>query len=350
MTSSTPRLRAPFAVAAASALVLSACSGDISEESSETAGGDTAAFGSCDVAPDYPNGPVEIVVPWSAGGGTDSVARLLGNSLSDSLGVQVNVVNRTGGAGVVGHQAMASANPDGQTLGLVTSEISMMHWQGLTDLTPDDVVAIAQVNADPAAVSVGADSEYANIQELLDAIEANPGTVTASGTAQGGLGHVAMLGMLMAADLPVDAVTWVPSEGAAPAVQELVAGGVDFIVTSSAGEVAPMVEAGELSSIAVMADEPDQNFPDIPLLKDEADNDYTGGTWRGVSAPVGTDENIVEEVGCHVEEIVETEEFEEFLSDSGFSAVYADGPTFATFMDEQDAMFGEVMEAGGLTE
>lgn len=349
MSSSMFRIRTTLALAATTALLLTACGTDAADETPAASGGDTAASGSCDVAPDFPSGPVEIIVPWSAGGGTDSVARLIGNSLSESLGVQVNVVNRTGGAGVIGHQAMASADPDGQTLGLVTSEISMMHWQGLTDLTPDDVVAISQINADSAAVSLSTDSEYAGVAELIDAIKANPGTLTASGTAQGGIGHLAMLGMLLAADLPVDAVTWVPSEGAAPAVQELVSGGVDFIVTSSVGEVAPMIEAGEVQAVAVMSDETDANFPDVPLLKDEVDNDYTGGTWRGLSGPVGIDENIVEEVGCYVAEIVETDEFKEFMSNSGYSVVYTDGPTFATFMDEQDVMFGEVMEAGGLT-
>lgn len=331
------------ALAGALALTLAACGGSDGEDAAAPGGG------ACDLAPDYPRGPVEFIVPWAAGGGTDAVARLVGNQLSDALGVQVNVVNRTGGAGVVGHQAMATANPDGQTIGLVTAEIAMMHWQGLTDLSHDDLTAISQVNADAAAVTVAADSEYETAQDLLDATESATGSLTASGTAQGGIGHLAALGMLMDADLPLDAVTWVPSDGAAPALQELVAGGVDFIVTSSVGEVASMIDAGEVRSIAVMAESTDENFPDVPLLREQTGVEYLGGTWRGIVGPSGLDENVVAELDCHMADIVETDEFKNFMSQSGYSIVYQDAAGFGAFMEEQDTVLGEVMDAAGLT-
>jgi len=79
--------------------------------------------------------PVTLIVPWGAGGGTDATARIIGSLLEKDLAQPVNVVNRTGGSGVVGHQAIATAPPDGYTIGLVTVEIGMMHWQGLTDLS-----------------------------------------------------------------------------------------------------------------------------------------------------------------------------------------------------------------------
>ena len=85
---------------------------------------------------DYPKRPIELICPWSAGGGTDTTARLVAAVLERELGQPVNVVNRTGGSGVVGHTAIANAKPDGYTLGVVTVEIATMHWQGLTDLTP----------------------------------------------------------------------------------------------------------------------------------------------------------------------------------------------------------------------
>src|SRR3546814_545716 len=84
----------------------------------------------------WPERPITIIVPWAAGGGTDATARIVGTLLEKELGNPVNVVNRAGGNGVVGHQAIASAKPDGYTLGMLTVEISMMHHQGLTDLTP----------------------------------------------------------------------------------------------------------------------------------------------------------------------------------------------------------------------
>ena len=80
----------------------------------------------------YPERPIQLIVPWGAGGGTDAVGRLLGAEIQKELGVPVNVVNRTGGSGVVGHSAIANADPDGYTIGIMTIEIDMMHWQGLT--------------------------------------------------------------------------------------------------------------------------------------------------------------------------------------------------------------------------
>lgn len=339
------------AMVVVSALGLAACSGDSQSDTSaaDTTSGNTVdTSDSCDVSADYPNGPIELIVPWSAGGGTDAVARLVGNQLAEALGVQVNVVNRTGGAGVVGHQAMVDAEPDGQTIGLATAEIAMMHWQGLTDITPESLTAISQVNADQAAITVSANSEWETAQDLIDAIKDGTDTLVASGTAQGGIGHLAMLGMLMGADLPLDSVTWMPSDGAAPALQELVGGGVDFIVTSSVGEVASMIDAGEVKALAVMADSPDGNFPDVPLLKDDTGITYTGGTWRGIVGPLGIAEDIVAELDCNIANIVKSDEFKQFMADSGYSIVYADSSSFATFMKEADTSMGEIMTAAGL--
>ena len=83
----------------------------------------------------YPERPIQLIVPWAAGGGTDATARIIGTLLEKELGQPVTVVNRTGGSGVVGHSAIAGAPPDGYTIGIITVEIGMMHWQGLTDLT-----------------------------------------------------------------------------------------------------------------------------------------------------------------------------------------------------------------------
>ena len=173
----------------------------------------------------YPERPIQLIVPWAAGGGTDATARIIGTLLEKELGQPVTVVNRTGGSGVVGHSAIAGAPADGYTIGIITVEIGMMHWQGLTDLTGASFTPLALVNADPAGVQVAADAPYKSVNELLAAIKANPGKMKASGTGQGGIWHLAIAGMLK--DLNVDpaSVPWVPSNGAAPGLQDLVAVG-----------------------------------------------------------------------------------------------------------------------------
>src|SRR5512137_2932948 len=127
----------------------------------------------------YPSRPITFIVPWGAGGGTDTTARYFATMIEKELGQPVNVVNRTGGNGVVGHSAIASAAPDGYTIGMITVEISMLHWQGLTELTPASYTPLALVNADPAGFTVRADSPYKTAKEVVDAIKANPGKMKA---------------------------------------------------------------------------------------------------------------------------------------------------------------------------
>src|ERR1700674_3430258 len=133
----------------------------------------------------YPDRPITLIVPWGAGGGTDGTARIIAALMEKELGQPINVVNRTGGSGVVGHQAIASSPADGYTLGLITVEITMMHWVGLTPLPYRDYTPIGLMNADPAGIHVRADSPYKSTKDLLAAIKANPGKMKASGTGQG---------------------------------------------------------------------------------------------------------------------------------------------------------------------
>src|SRR2546423_8966850 len=98
----------------------------------------------------WPERPITLIVPWGAGGGTDATARIIGSLLEKELGQPVTVVNRIGGSGVVGHQAIAAAAPDGYTIGMITVEISMMHWQGLTDLSGASYTPIGLGNKEPA--------------------------------------------------------------------------------------------------------------------------------------------------------------------------------------------------------
>ncbi|MFP5405061.1 MAG: Bug family tripartite tricarboxylate transporter substrate binding protein, partial [Gammaproteobacteria bacterium] len=157
----------------------------------------------------WPERPITMIVPWGAGGGTDAVARFVAAEVEKEIGQPINVVNRTGGSGVVGHQAMASAKPDGYTVGLVTVEITMMHHQGLTNLTYKELTPIALVNFDPNAVFVRADSPIKNVKDLLAEAKAHPGELKSSGTGQGGIWHLGLAGMLVEAGLPGNAITWV---------------------------------------------------------------------------------------------------------------------------------------------
>ncbi|MFO1217943.1 MAG: tripartite tricarboxylate transporter substrate binding protein [Burkholderiaceae bacterium] len=304
-----------------------------------------SVFGAAHAA--YPERPITLIVPWGAGGGTDAVARILGTLMEKDLGQPVNVVNRTGGSGVVGHQAIAASPPDGYTIGMITVEIGMMHHQGLTDLSGASYTPIALVNADPAGVQVRADAPYKNVGELLAAIKASPGKFKASGTGQGGIWHLAIAGLLRDQKIDAGALPWVPSNGAAPGLNDLVAGGVE-VVPCSLPEARALIEAGKVKSLAVMDANPAALFPNVPTLKAAVGSGWTMAAWRGIAAPKGLPADIQNRLLASLKKAHESKEFKEFMANRGFGVLWAPPAEFASFMAKSDADLGATMKAVGI--
>ena len=305
------------------------------------------AFGHAAVAQNYPSRPITMVVPWGAGGGTDATARIVAAMMEKEMGQPVNVVNRTGGNGVVGHSAIASAPADGYTLGMITVEISMMHWAGLTDLKPTNYTPLALMNIDPAAVTVRADSPYKTVNDLLAAIKANPGKFKASGTGQGGIWHLALAGMLKDQKMEISAAPWVPSNGAAPAMNDLAAGGVEF-VTCSLPESRALIDAGKARPLTIMANQPSGLYPNVPTLKTATGSNWAIGAWRGIAGPKGLPADVQAKLGAVLKKIYDSPDYQGFMQQRGFGVVYADAKGFEQFMAKGDSDMGTVMKSLGL--
>lgn len=296
-------------------------------------------------APAYPTKALTIVVPWSPGGGTDRTARAIAAVLEKDLRVPVGVVNRTGGGGVIGHMATATADPDGYTLGMITIEITMMSWLGLTHLTYADYRPIALFINNRAGITVRADAPWKDYKELMAYIKANPGRLKASGTAAGGIWDLARVGWLLAAGLTADHVKWVPSAGAAAALAELAAGGVD-ICTCSPAEALPLVEAGKARVLAVMSDKRWDPLPKVPTLK-EMGVDFEIGGWAGLAAPAKTPDHIIEFLDAAVAKAVRSAEFTNFIKTSGFWFDYRNAKDFTRFLMQEHVKNGKLLKAGG---
>jgi tripartite-type tricarboxylate transporter receptor subunit TctC len=297
------------------------------------------------LAAKYPRRPITLICPWGAGGGTDAVSRILATLLKQELGVPVNVVNRTGGSGAVGHTVMATARPNGYTLGLATSELTMMHWMGLTKVTYRDVTPVAMVNIDPAAVNVRTDA-WKTYGELAEYVRQNPGKLLSSGTGQGGIWHLAMAGWLRAEGMSPKAIKWIPSKGAAPALQDLMAGGINMS-TCSLPEAATLIEAGKVRPLAIMAEERDPKFPDVPTLR-QMGVDWTCGAWRGVVAPKGTPPDIVALLEKTLAKVVKSADFIKFMQNRGYGISWLGSEAFAKKIAESDRDNGQIMKAAGI--
>lgn len=292
---------------------------------------------------EYPDRPISFLVPWNAGGGTDAIARTFAAGLEKELGAKITVINRTGGAGVVGHQAMVTAEPDGYTIGLGTAELVSFYWNGQADFTYEAYTPISLINLDPAAFHVAADSEWKDLRQALDAIKAAPaGTYKIAGMAPGAAYHIALSELLQKEGIDPVNITVIPTQGAAPGFQELVSGGVE-ILPFSLPEGRTMLEAGKTRVLATFDAGRSAAFPDVPTLKEAIDLDYVNGTWRGIVAPAGLPADVQARLSQASQKVVESEEFKAFMEKQGYGISYKNAEEFTAFLKEKQASVGEVL-------
>ena len=295
----------------------------------------------------YPSKTITVICPWSPGGGTDTVSRFFAGELEKELGKTCVVVNQIGGGGAVGHTAGAQADPDGHTILMGTFELSTMHWMGISDLTYADFTPLMQVNKDAAAILVKADAPWATIEQLVDHIQSSKDKdkVKMSGTASGGAWDLALAGFMLAAGLtPRDAI-WVPTQGAAPSILELLGGHID-VVCCSLPEAAAQIESGQLRALGVMAAERVPGYPDVPTLK-ESGFEWEALGWRGLLLPKGTPQVIVDKLVAALGKITASEAYVEFMQANGFGEEIKQPAAFAEFLAAQDAQWNEVIKAAG---
>jgi len=288
----------------------------------------------------YPNRPITFICPWGAGGGTDRISRQLAFQLEQELEVPVNVVNATGGGGVTGHSRGARARPDGYPITMVTVELNMLHWRGLTSISHEDFQPVLMVNRDAAALFVRTDSQWSTLAELEQAIRANPGKLKASGTAFGGIWHVALAGWLTTIGLQASDVTWIAMAGAASSLQELMAGGLDM-VACSLPEAQVLLNADKVRCLGVMADQRLPAYPEVPTFEELGVNWHVS-THRGIAVPLGVPESRFSILEKAVTRAAQSEEYLQYMENTGAGAAAVPSEEYARFLEKTDKAFGEV--------
>jgi tripartite-type tricarboxylate transporter receptor subunit TctC len=294
---------------------------------------------------DYPERPITLIIPWGAGGGTDATGRILATLMEEKLGQPINVVNRTGGGSIIGHTEISKAAPDGYTLGIITTELSMFHWLGSAPISYKDFTPLGLYNADPSAVVVKASSDYKSIDDLSAAIKQSASTIRAGGANQGGINHLAYVSLVK--QLGGDKAFWVPTEGAAPALQLLASGAINTAVVQLP-EAQGLVDAGELRPLAVLGAERDHLNKDVPTIKESANIDFAISGWRGLGAPIGLPADVQAKLVDVMQEVVNSDQFKEFMAKRNYGVTWLGGEGFGTYLAERDKVFGEAMTAAGL--
>lgn len=295
----------------------------------------------------WPERPVNIIVPAAAGGGTDATGRLLAKQLQDIFKQPFNIVNQGQAGGVVGHTNIGNARPDGYTLGIIYP-YAQYKLLGQADVNRGMFTPIAQFNFDPAGLHTSVNSPYKTLKDALAALKANPSKFKIGcGGSCGGAWDIPVGGLLMDQGIDTKQITFIPSAGAAVSLQELAAGGLDF-VSASAPEAKALIEAGKVHPLVVMSDERIGAFPNIPAVREQVGKNFEGGAWRGVAGPKGLPQDIVQAMEKALKQIYDSAEFKDAMNARGFGMRWRPASEFTPFLKEHEEFNERIMTALGM--
>lgn len=289
-------------------------------------------------ARDFPTKPIELVVPFQPGGGTDALARAFADATRKHTTQSVIIVNKPGASGAIGWQDVINAKPDGYRLAVVTVEVTTLPHMGLAKFSYEDLTPIARLNADQAAITVRADAPWNTIEEFLAAARKDSGKISMGNAGNGSIWHLAAAAL---EDKTGTKFNHTPFQGAGPAVLALMGGHIDAVAVSPA-EVTTYVQAGKLKTLAVMAEQRVKGFDKVPTLK-ERNIDLVIGTWRGIAAPKNTPPEVVAYLKDLSKKAADEPAFREVLDKQNLGFSYADDVAFKANMAKDNAYFKTLM-------
>jgi tripartite-type tricarboxylate transporter receptor subunit TctC len=266
---------------------------------------------------DYPERAITAIVPFPAGGSTDTMARAAAEVMNDILGVDIAVTNVGGGAGTVGTAQMARARPDGYTFGVIPAAplINQPHMRE-TPYTIDDFDYICALFHSPQALALAPDSQFSSLAEVVDYARANPGALTYGSPGPGSLPHLAMEVFLDEVDVEIEHV---PFQGDGPGVTSLMGGHIDMYMA-----IFSNVPRYELDAVAIFAEERVAAAPDLPTSIEQGFT-TTASWWGGLFAPQGLPDDVRATLESACEQTANSDEFATVLGNLGSFPRYLDG-------------------------
>ncbi len=297
----------------------------------------TLAFGAALPAAaqsDFPNHTVELLVPYQPGGGTDGLARTFADASRKHMSQSMVIINRPGAGGAIGWTEVINAKPDGYKLAVLTVELLTLPHLGLAKFKYDDFQPIAQLNADPAAITVKADAPWNTIEEFLADAKKKPEEVRVGNSGNGSIWHLAAAAL---EDKTGTKFSHIPFQGAAPAVLALLGGHIEAVAVSPA-EVTTHVQSGKLKMLMVMADQRVKGFEKIPTAK-ERGIDLSIGTWRGLGAPKNTPPEVMAKLREITAKTAAEPMMREAMDKQNLGYVYTDGAVFKETLARDNAYF-----------
>lgn len=286
--------------------------------------------------------PITLVVGYSAGGGTDILARTMAPFLEKYIeGASFVVVNRPGPGGEYGFTETANAEPDGYTIGFMNAPAFLtLPYERETRYSFEDFTPIANVVTDPATINVPADSDIQSLDDLVAEAKANPSALTIGHQGYGGSMHLSLEGFL---DMTETEVTQVPFPGIPPAATAILGGHIAGLVVG-AGEASGIASDNDgIRILGVMSRDRLELFPDIPTFAEQGYEIFSGSD-RGYAAPAGTPDDIVAAIGDAIAKTLEDPEFQKAADDQKLPLNYMDQAEYTQYLAELNQRIGELWE------
>jgi len=295
----------------------------------------------------FPTRPIQMIVPFPPGGVADITGRPVAHVMGRLLKQSVVVVNKGGAGGAVGAAQAAHAQPDGYTILMALSSISVLPVADRLQGRPpayelDQLAPIALISADPTVLVVRADGPYRTLKDLVDAAKAKPATINYGSSGVYGTLHVAMEIFAEAAGIKL---FHIPYQGGGPAVAALLGGQIDALASGPAAAIG-QIKGGKMRALAVWGDKRLASMPDVPSMK-ELGYDATFYIWSGLFAPAATPPAVMSVLRDAVRRTVEDAEFKDAMAKVETPIAYLDASEFKVFLDRDAARLRLAVERIG---
>ena len=291
------------------------------------------------VAQQYPVKPVRIVIPFAPGGGTDFIARIMAQKLTEAWGQQVIPDNRPGAGGTVGAELGAKAPPDGYTLTMLAGSYGVNPALYKLNFDPvNDIQPVIQIAKGPIIVVVHPSMPVKTIKDLIALAKARPGQINYASSGQGSILHMATEHFSSMAGVKMNHI---PYKGTGPAITDTVAGQTTLLFGSIATTL-PQVKNGRLRAIAVTTMQRLAAQPDIPTVHESGLPNYDVTNWHGLMAPRGTPRPIVDKINADVTRIISQKDMEENLMSDGVSPSGGSPELFSQILAKEIALWKKV--------
>lgn len=295
----------------------------------------------------WPSRPIRIVVPYTPGGFTDQMARLVQLGLQQRLGQPVLIDNRPGANSLIGVDAVAKAPPDGSTFGVVIAAYAANTslYAGKLPYDPrKDLMGVSLMGVSPLLAAVNNDAPFKTGRELIDYARANPGKISFGSSGNGSAAH---LTTELWKALTKTYMVHVPYRGAVPALTDLMGGQIQLFFDAPTGLI-NQARAGKIRLIGVAGEQRLPAVPDVPTFIEQGFAGFTGSTWAGMLAPAGTPPGVVQRMADEVARIIKSDETRAKLDAMGTFPAGSTPQEFDAFIAAETTKWGQVIQTAGV--